>query len=53
MIDRDHRQRGSGGRVHGHGRVVESGVDVVNRDRIVWVCGVARHVADDGEGAAV
>jgi len=31
------------------GRLVEGGVDVVDGNGVVWVCGVAAHIADDAE----
>jgi hypothetical protein len=39
------------GERHGHGRLAEGGVDVVDGDRVVRVGGVAGDVADDAQAA--
>jgi hypothetical protein len=39
------------GELHGHGGFAESGVDVVDGDRVVRVGGVAGDVADDAQAA--
>lgn len=51
MIDRDDAEGWTGGCVDGDGRGGKEGVDCVDWDWVVGVCGVAGDVADDGEGA--
>lgn len=55
MVDADHAQRKvvrTGIQFHGDCGTIESCVDVVDGDRVVWVRGVARHVAHDAQLAA-
>ena len=48
MVDGDDGQsRSVALDINPDGRLVEGGVDVVDGNGVVWVCGVAAHIADD------